>query len=141
MNDDFNEVMKQSCWIIDIMPKRVPEAFYLQYQSTAAYFKDHSRFIDILRRFAQVLIKLNCYYEISVQIGFHDVEYLNPEPDFLTEQFLKGQRIQVLIHETKTLIDYDYDDLWMSVFSADQDTLELIRCISASEGFCFWKAS
>jgi len=129
--DEIEERLDKPYWIIDILPKRVPDLSPGQYGTIEQYFlKDH----DLRQKKLNILLKLNCYYDILVQ--WEGGQVRNPEPERLKSMVGK-KYLDVLIGEA--LIVSDHTDTYMTVFNADDELLELIRQLAAAEGMFVWK--
>ena len=62
--DLIENLLSKPYWLIDVLPKQVPAGSAGQYFKAERYFL--SWFDEISRKFARVLIRLNCYYDLQV---------------------------------------------------------------------------
>ena len=129
--DEIEELLQKPYWIIDILPKQVPNLSPGQYSSVEQYFlKDHS----MRQKKLNILLKLNCYYDILVQ--WEGGQEKNPAPEKLKSMVAK-KYLNVLIG--KSLIVIDHTDTYMTAFNVDNELFELLRQLAAVEGMFVWK--
>lgn len=129
--DEIEELLQKPYWIIDILPKQVPNLSPGQYSSVEQYFlKDHS----MKQKKLNILLKLNCYYDILVQC--EGGQEKNPAPEKLKSMVAK-KYLNVLIGNS--LIVIDHTDTYMTAFNVDNELLELLRQFAAAEGMFVWK--
>ena len=129
--DIIEESLKKPYWIVDILPKQVPERSPGQYGAVEQYYLK-----DAMLRYKQLnlLLKLNCYYDLIIH--FDRGQIINPEPDFLKSAVGK-EYLNILIGEA--LIVIDHTDTYMTVYGADCEMLNLIRQLAVSEGLFVWQ--
>lgn len=65
---------------MDILPERVPEHAGGQYFSVERYFRQPARLAALYRKFAELLLRLNCYADMAVSFdaGEHWEKILTP---------------------------------------------------------------
>ena len=88
MTEQIEELLQTPYWIIDILPKRVPENSPGQYFRIEKFLREE-QMKNIRQRHAHMVLKLNCYREIEL-----DGEK-NPEPVRIAEAI--SQRITYII--------------------------------------------
>ena len=120
----IDELLEMPSWVIDTLPKRVPENSPGQYFTVDRYFRD-TQFEEIRRKHANILLKLNCYEDIALE------EEVNPAPERLIAEMKSGY---VNIRVGDALITSDKDDPYLAVFNAGEELMALIRELAASEG-------
>ena len=137
-SDIIDEYLEKPYWIIDILPKRVPKDGKGQYFHVEEYFRSESRMAELSDKFANVLLKLNCYDDIDV--GLTEGEWIiNPSPSLLHAWMCNRRPVYVLLKSAGAMIVADRDDTYMTIYNPDDDTLAMIRAIAASEGLFVWK--
>ena len=128
---DIEELLTKPCWIIDILPEQVPGNGPGQFFSIEKYFLHHP---DLRRKQTDLLLKLNCYYDLTLIRD--EGEIRNPAPEKLVD--LIGQEyLNILIGDS--LITADNMDTYMTIFGPDEKLLDLIRKLAAVEGMFVWK--
>ena len=127
-SDKIEELLKKPYWIIDILPKRVPKDSAGQYFAIEDFFLKE-QLTEIKKKHINVVLKLNCYMDISV-----DGEK-NPAPEQIRDK-MTDKDAYIMLDDA--LILSESDDMYMTVFNPDKELLDLIRAISSSEGLFVW---
>ena len=129
-------------WIIDFLPMQV------RYQSRGQYFKveqhylQHPQIDTLYHKFYNILLKLNCYEDLEVQL--HNSEWiLNPEPSVLEEEFqqsLEKKNVLTLIDVISDfMIEINGGDTYITVYNPNEHIIELLKGLALSEGLFLWK--
>lgn len=136
---DVEDLLSEPYWIVDILPKQVPANAGGQYFAIEEYFLSPPHVDAIYRKFANVVLKLNCYHDIMVfqVIGESWVE--NPAPDDLERMVLERKPLFVVLKQSQAMISITGDDHNMTVYGPDEETLKLLRPIASAEGLHVWK--
>ena len=140
---NIDEIMDKPCWVMDILPKRVPQDAGGQYFAVERYYLDR---IDLLcGKYAQMLLKLNCYYDIAVS---HDGEKWkrNPDPEDM-EQWIGAclstapthPSLFILVKQENTLMVVQRDSTHITIYNPSEALLELLRQLAKAEGLFVWK--
>ena len=136
-SDLIDTYLEKPYWIIDFLPKQVPANSQGQYFDIEKYFLSQAQFADMCHKFANVLLKLNCYYDFTVlnppEMG------VNPEPGQLAEWLIAGKPLHVLIASEDAMIAFNGDDLYMTLYNPSEPLLQLITPLALSEGLFAWK--
>ena len=129
-------------WLIDILPKRVPEKDRGQYFSIEEYFLEHPQIDAVYRHFSYVLLKLNCYEDLDFSSDGEEW-VTNPAPgdiEAMVQQCLSAKSIlYVLLKSADALITLSGDDTYMTVYHPSDDIIDLLRSLAVSEGLFVWK--
>lgn len=128
----IEELMQTPYWIIDILPKQVPAYSPGQYFAVEKYYLGKERFTVIKEKHINVILKLNCYRDVSID----EETEVNPSPDRIAEE-MRHRFLYIMAGDSMILSEPD--DTSMTVFNPDGDLLELIRQIAAGEGLHVWK--
>lgn len=129
--DIIEECLKKPYWIVDILPKQVPERSPGQYGAVEQYYlKDAA----LRQKQLNLLLKLNCYYDLIIH--FDRGQIRNPEPE-LMKTVVGKEYLDILIGGA--LIVIDHTDTYMTVFGADGELLDLIIQLAAAEGLFVWQ--
>ena len=128
-----------SYWIIDILPKQVPAGSAGQYFKAERYFL--SRLDEISRKFARILIRLNCYYDLQVSTD-GETWILNASPGDLARRFEESASshspLSIFIGSDVALVTFSGDDHYMTLYNPDEELLELVRQCAQAEGLFVW---
>jgi len=128
----IEELLQFPYWIVDILPSQVPEGSPGQYFTVENYFLQGNRIEEIKQKHINLILKLNCYRDISIG----DETVINPLPEHVADE-MKKRYLYIMIGESKILSEPD--DTHLTVFNPDTELLELIRQIASGEGFFVWK--
>ena len=134
MKKTIEELLQCPYWIVDILPSQVPGDSPGQYFSVEKYFLQGDRLDEIKQKHIDLILKLNCYRDISIS----DETVINPLPDHIADE-MKKRYLYIMIGESMILSEPD--DTHLTVFDPDPQLLELIRQIAAGQGLFVWKPS
>ncbi len=132
MKKTIEELLQFPYWIVDILPSQVPEGSPRQYFTVENYFLQGNRIEEIKQKHINLILKLNCYRDISIG----DETVINPLPEHVADE-MKKRYLYIMIGESMILSEPD--DTHLTVFNPDTELLELIRQIASGEGFFVWK--
>ena len=132
MKKTLEELLQCPYWIIDILPSQVPEDSPGQYFAVEKYFLQADRIEEIKQKHIHLILKLNCYRDISIS----DETVINPLPEHIADE-MKKRDLYMMIGESMILSEPD--DTHLTVFNPDPQLLELIRQIASGEGLFVWK--
>ena len=139
----IDELLLTPYRVIDILPERVPENSPGQYSAVERYFlKDKA----LRRRQAELLLKLNCYYDLTFVLPRPDgteEEIFNPAPETVTK-LVGREYLCVLIGGEvpgvpEALITADRADAYMTVYHAEGRLLDLIHKLTEAAGLFLWE--
>ena len=132
MKMTIDELFQTPYWIIDILPKQVPLNSPGQYFAVEKYFLEEDQMAIIKQKHINVILKLNCYRSISID----EEASVNIPPEQIAEEMRKRY---LCILTGDSMIISEPDDTHMTVFNPDDNLLELIGSLAASEGLFVWK--
>ena len=121
--------------VIDFLPRQVPADSEGQYFALERYFSGKKRLRKLYRRFGQLVLKLNCYYDLAVGGPGKWREDLPPEK--LYDRFTRcaeGGYVHVLLPGEKTLITLDAGDLYMTVYHPSENLSDILDTLCRGEG-------
>ena len=125
--DQIESLLEKPFWVIDFLPEQVSAERSKQYFAVDEYFCK-SQYINLLyQKFAYLIIKLSCYFDIDG----------NPSPedifDHVKESTTKGY-MNFLFLNDNVLITLNGGDLYMTVYNPNERFLQLLQRIATSEG-------
>ena len=132
MKKTVEELLQSPYWIIDILPSQVPADSPGQYFAVEKYFLQGERLEEIKQKHIDLVLKLNCYRDISID----DETEINPSPQHIAGE-MKKRYLYIMVDESMILSEPD--DTHLTVFDPDPQLLELIRQIAPGEGLYVWK--
>jgi len=125
--------------IIDILPEQVPSDSPGRYFEVERYFR--SRLDKIIRKFADFLLKLNCYCELEVS---RDCETFSGDfatedlECFLLETNASPYPLYIRVNHTDALFAYAGDEHYLTLYEPDRELLRLVHQLAQSEGLFVW---
>ena len=127
-------------WVVDFLPKQVPENAGGRFFSVEDYYLEPSRYVVLRERFSDILLKLYCYYDLRLFIGDDTEGLVNPEPEMLASHIMDNQgNLCILIGASEALVTLGRDDTNLTVYAPSEDLLELIRMLAGAVGLFVWK--
>ena len=137
MTDDFFD---KEYWVVDFLPKQVPENGGGRFFSVEQYYLEPTRYAVLREQFSEILLKLYCYYDLRLFIGDDSEGIFNPEPEMFAD-LVKGNQdnLCILVSTSEALITLSRDDMCMTVYAPSEDLLELIRTLAGAVGLFVWK--
>ena len=138
LNSQLEEYLSKPYWIIDILPRQVEAEGRGQYFKIEQFFIGYEQMDAICRKFASLIIKLNCYDDISVCLAEDGQWFDNPAPETLQKWIFERKPLCVILHSTNAMIAFTGDDHYMTFYS-DQVVPELVRALATAEGLFVWK--
>ncbi len=140
LQDRIARLMEQPYWIIDILPRRVPRDSRGQYFAVERYFLAPSRLRPLRRKYADILLKLNCYEDLLVFPSPDGPGARNPAPEEL-ERLAADPRgtLTVLVEGADALIVLNGDDTYATVYHAPEELIALLRQLARANGLFVWR--
>ena len=132
MESRIESLLNMPYSIIDILPCQVPRDSAGQYFRVEKFFLGKTEIAEIKRKHLNVILKLNCYRDLSLE----EEGKLNPAPDETAEAVLHHS-VHIMMKDM--MLVSEPDETYMTLFNPDNETLELVKMISAGEGLFVWK--
>ena len=137
MIDDFFD---KEFWVMDFLPKQVPENAGGRFFSVEQYYLEPSRYAVMRERFSDILLKLYCYYDLRLFVDDDTEGVAHPDPELLANHIKDNQgNLCILVGASEGLITLGRDDTHMTVYAPSEDLLELIRTLAGVVGLFVWK--
>ncbi len=141
MNGQFEERIERlltgEYCVIDILPEQVPEDSPGQFFSVEEYFRTSGRLQELRGKFADILLKLNCYDDIQVCFYPEEIWEKNPDPGRLAERICgmpENNFVRVLLESEEAMIDLDGCDIYMTVYGANNALMKRLEALAMAEG-------
>ena len=128
----IEELLEMPYHIIDILPEQVKADSPGQYFALERYWLSEPRISGIKRRHADLVLKLNCYRAVSLD----EEAEPNPAPERIAEAIMARY---VCIRIGDALITSAPDDLYLTVYNADEALLKLLETLCIGEGLYLWQ--
>ena len=136
--DIVEELLEKPYYIIDILPWQVAADSEGQYFKMARYFLRPPQKAVIVKKFCDIIIKLNCYYDLSL---YQDTDQHtdNPPPEFIEECMASGIIVHAVVRSENAMVSYDGDDHYMTLYNPSDRLLRLVTALAGSVGLFVWK--
>ncbi|MBQ1839734.1 MAG: hypothetical protein II128_00165 [Atopobiaceae bacterium] len=128
----IDELLETPYWVIDILPKQVPSHGPGQYFAVEEYLLQEPQLSAIKQRHINVVLKLNCYRDISID----EETETNPSPTRIAREM--RERYVCLMVDGAMIVS-EPDDATMTVFNPNEKLLELLEALASSEGLFVWQ--
>lgn len=123
--------------VVDVFPFQVPAARMRQYAPVERWLCGKPQILELYRRFADLLLKLNCYSDLWVYLPEADDWQPTPEPeslvDLITSRAERGDLV-FLFPDENALFSLNGGDLYLSFYDPDRRLCETVRALAAAEG-------
>ena len=145
MEQEYDRIVEQLLeapyWVIDFLPMQVPQYSAGQFFAVEQYYLEEPQHERLCRQFADVLLKLNCYYDLLVSRDGGD-EWLYPDPKMLEKwlmESLQNGHLCVLIGDGEALITASGGDTNLTLYNPSPALLELVRQLVIAAGLFLWQ--
>lgn len=133
-------LLEKPCWVVDFLPEQVPPNSAGRFFAVEKYYLQQPLLADLHRRFADILLKLNCYSDFLVSFPDADQQVSNPAPDLLSSWIHSGEKdLCIVLPGENALITLNRDDTCMSVFNPPEPLLNRLRLLAAANGLFLWQ--
>ena len=140
-DDMMGKLLEGPFCIVDILPEQVPADAAGQYFAVERYFLQPERIIPLRRKYAEILLRLNCYADMAVSFDACASWETNPDPEAFAARVagLSGNEfLRAVFAEQNVMIDYDHNDTYLTVYDPDSALLDKVRALAAAEGLFVW---
>ena len=145
MEQDYNKIVERLLeapyWVIDFLPMQVPQDSTGQFFTVEQYYLQEPQHERLCRRFVDVLLKLNCFYDLLVSRNDGD-EWLYPDPRMLEKWLMESMNnghMCVLINDGEALITASGGDTNLTLYNPSPALLELVRQLATAAGLFIWQ--
>ena len=140
-NDDLRieRLLEAPYHIIDFLPRRVPENCGGRFFEVEKYYLEGDGAVGLRNKFADVLLRLNCYYGFEVYVNCGG-GISGPVPERIEDLAVqKSIPLSILIPSEDVLITLDRDDTHMTVYNASEELLDLLGQLASADGLFLWR--
>ena len=144
MEKDFDKIaerlLEAPYWVIDMLPMQVPQGSAGQFFTVERYYLEAPQHERMCCRFADVLLKLNCYHDLMV--SHDDAWFSNPGPAMLVEWLtvaLRRGHLCALIDDGASLITASSGNICMTLYNPSPGLLQLVQQLAAAAGLFLWQ--
>ncbi len=127
-------------WVIDFLPEQVPAESPGRFFEAERFFLSEEYQPALRRRFADILLKLNCYDDLEVGTPDDKAMERNPAPEDLYRRVTQNrQDLCVLLPDENALITLNRDELCMTLYNPPEKLLRRAERLAAAEGLFVWQ--
>ncbi len=135
-----DSLLDEPCWVIDLLPRQVPEGSEGQFFAVEQTLLGGSRGTELRRRFASVLLMLNCYHDLVVFRGEGEQGEANPRPDELEGWVVRNrEHLCVALPSEEALVVVPTDSTCLALHNPSSRLLDEVRAIASSCGLFVWQ--
>ena len=148
--DVIEDLLDQPCWVVDFLPRQVPANSAGCFSAVEQHYLSYPHAEEVFRSFAQVILRLYCYYDLFVGRGYSPEFEHNPSPALLEAEVAgcadgcrANRHLNIVLSGAqgqRALVVVDGDALNLSVYGADDDLLALLGPLASSQGLFLWKS-
>ena len=136
----IEEILQKPCWVIDFLPSQVPADSNGQFFAVERYYLQAPRQETLRRRFAQILLQLNCYADLMVCRPEEENWQRNPDPEELASRITENQTdLCILLPRENALLTLNRDDLCMAVYNPSEQLLACLESLASAAGLFLWQ--
>ncbi len=142
-DDMMGALLEGPYWIVDILPEQVPADAAGQYFAVERYFLQPGRIVPLRRKYAEILLRLNCYYDMAVSFDSCKSWETNPDPEAFAVRLigLSGNEfLRAVFAGQNARIDYDRNDTYLTVYDPGAVLLDKLKALAAGSGLFVWRA-
>ena len=128
--------------IVDVLPEQVPRDAPGQYFAVERYYLKPERLCGLRRKFAEILLRLNCYFDMAVSFDNCETWEMNPDPEAFVEGVLAlsgNTFLRAAFPAERAMVDLDPCDTYMTAFGTNAGFMSKLRALASAEGFFVWK--
>ena len=142
-NKDHNlieDLLQKPCWVIDLLPRQVPEGSEGQFFAVEQLLLDGPRHIELRHGFARVLLMLNCYHDLVVFRGESECGKTNPKPEKLEKWITRNkEHLCIALPSEQALIVVPTDSTCLALHNPTPHLLDEVRAIASACGLFVWQ--
>lgn len=139
-SERVEELLERPYWVVDLLPRQVPADAPGQFFAVERWLLDGSRGEGLRQRFADVLLGLNCYYDLLFIRDDETEGAFNPSPRKLVRWVLRDcGMVNVLVEGEGALVTVPSQSTCMTVYGASDELLGLVRQLAGSAGLFVWQ--
>lgn len=129
-------------WVLDVLPRQVEARAPGQYAAVERYYLRPERLAELRRKYAEILLRLNCYYDMAVSLDNGGHWERNPDPEAFAAELCAldaGRFLRVMFEAQGAMADLDPEDSYMTVYDPEGRLLDTLRPLAGAEGLFLWQ--
>ncbi len=134
-DEAVERLLEEPYHVIDFLPAQVPTDSAGQYFAVEAFYREPPRRKQLYRKFADLLLGLNCYYDLAVTDGKEWRTDVPPADLYaMVEKCPENGFLNILTGNGDSLITLYGGDLYMTLYRASDKLLELTEKLACVQG-------
>ncbi len=145
METNFDQIVEQLLeapyWVIDFLPMQVPQDARGLFFAVEQYYLTGTRHERLINQLADVVLKLNCYHDLTVNHG-GDEWIKNPAPEVLAAWIIESLHhghLCALVDDGESLITASSGDTSITLYSPSDDLQQLAGQLATAAGLHLWQ--
>ena len=131
----LEQLLEKPYYVIDFLPIQVPADCGGQYFAVEQFYLDEPQVLGLYPKFANLLVQLNCYYELAVGDGERWSVNMPPKELFAAVSECSGNAfVNVLIPGQESLITLYAQDLYMTLYHPSNEVLDTVTKLASALG-------
>ena len=141
--NDINRLLEKPCFIIDFLPRQVPENCDGQFFEVEHYLLNNYERYGLKDKYVRIILKLMCYYRVSVYWGEWIEQPTSEKVAEIIDEIMRNHSgwMDVLFPDKDALLQFEWDCMNLSIYNPDDEMRELLEQIAWSEGMFFRQAA
>ena len=136
----LEELLREPFWVVDFLPEQVPADGGGQFFAVERFFLEADRGAALRRRFGELLLKVNCYFDCLAGPPEEGRLRLNPPPGQLFAWVAEEREdLCILLPGEKALITLNRGDTHLTVYHPSGRLLGLMKRLAAGAGLYMWQ--
>lgn len=136
----IEELLQKPYWVINFLPEQVPASSARQFFEVERFYLREPHRSTLRYSFAEILLKVNCYFDMQVCEPEEENWERNLTPEQLFSWIIENKRdLCILLPEEKVLFTLNRDDLSMTVYHPSDRLLKLLDRLSMSARLFLWQ--
>lgn len=141
--EPIEHLLNKECYVIDYLPESVSGESNGQFFDVEYYVLNGNKMTQLKDKFVNVILKLMCYYRISILPDETWIESPNPEmiENIITERMVNHSgTLNCWFEDEDMLLVFDWDCLYLATYNVPAKCRKIFEQIACSEGL-FWRKS
>ena len=140
-DDLMGELVEGPYRVADVLPRQVPKDAPGQYFAVERWVLQPEQLTPLRRRFASILLRLNCYDAMAVSFDCCESWETDPDPEAFAAAFTltRADRFfRAVFPEKRAMIDVEPEETYLTVYDPDGAIAETLDALAAAEGLFVW---
>ncbi len=140
-DDLVGKLLEEPYRVADILPERVPKDCGGQYFAVDKYNRRPEQMAKLRGAMADILLRLNCYFDMYVSFDAGETWRRNPEPESFVNELVSmdGGFFRALFPSREAMIEIDSCDTYFTFSGADPVVNGLLEKLTAAQGYFLWE--